>query len=241
MRKRIVPMTLVLTVPISAAIIVRQQSPNGPPTLVLTEPAIITTQDHLVGKTQSIDLVAITESAITASRQLITAKVSRQYTHFERIERSILGLTSDAVITLQYTAEYAIGYDLANGRFEVSDEHASPGTGQDAPSNPGTATINAVPVITITLPPPHLVAQPGVRIDSHEVLNAGFLIDEKSAVIDLQQKLHRLALDRANAIAKDPAIVSLCEQQLLAFLRDILQNHPDVKRVPAFRINHTSV
>lgn len=246
MHKCIVPMTLVLTVPISAAIIVRHQNPNAPPTLVQTEPAIITTQDHLLGKTQSIDLVAITESAITASRQLITAKVSRQYTHFERIERSILGLTSDAVITLQYTAEYAIGYDLANGRFEVSDEHASPdapssqgtSTNQDSRTNPGTATINAVPVITITLPPPHLVAQPGVRIDSHEVLNAGFLIDEKSAVIDLQQKLHRLALDRANAIAKDPGVVSLCEQQLLAFLRDILQNHPDVKRVPEFRINH---
>lgn len=230
MHKCIVPMTLILTVPISAAIIVRHQSPNAPPTLILTEPAIITTQDHLVGKTQSIDLVAITESAITASRQLITAKVSRQYTHFERIERSILGVTSDAVITLQYTAEYAIGYDLANGRFEVSDEHAN----QDSRTN----SVNAVPVITITLPPPHLVAQPGVRIDSHEVLNAGFLIDEKSAVIALQQKLHRLALDRANAIARDPAIVSFCEQQLLEFLRDILQNHPDVKRVPEFRINH---
>lgn len=230
MHKCIVPMTLVLTVPISAAIIVRHQSPNGPPTLVLTEPAIITTQEHLLGRTQSIDLVAITESAITASRQLITAKVSRQYTHFERIERSILGVTSDAVITLQYTAEYAIGYDLATGQFEVSDEH----TGQESPTN----SVNPVPVITITLPPPHLVAQPGVRIDSHEVLNAGFLIDEKSALIDLQQKLHRLALDRANTIARDPAIVSLCEQQLLAFLRDILQNHPDVKGVPEFRIQH---
>lgn len=235
MHKCIVPLTLVVLALISAAIIVRHQNLNGPPALVLTEPATITTREHMLGKTQSIDLVAITESAITAHRQLITAKVIRQYTHFERIERSILGATSDAVITLQYTAEYAIGYDLASGRFEVSDS--------DSPSSQGTSTdsVNAVPIITITVPPPHLVAQPGVRIESHEVLNAGLLIDEKSAVIDLQQKLHRLALDRANAIAKDPGVVALCEQQLLTFLRDILQHHPGVKRVPEFRIQHRNI
>jgi hypothetical protein len=216
-------LTLIAIVPISVAIIVVHQHRDAPPKRVLTEPATITTQDHLLGKTQSIDLVAITESAITASRQLITVKVSRTYTHIEKIKRSILGVPSDAVISLLYTTEYAVGYDLALGKFKVSGDSTA-----------------SEPMITITLPPPLLVALPSVSIQSHEVLKAGFFIDEKSAVINLQRKLHRVSLDRAEAVISDPAVVALCEQQLVAFLHDILQSHPDVKRVPNFRIQHQS-
>ena len=84
-----------------------------------------------------------------------------------------------------------------------------------------------------------LVAAPAVKIISHRIPGSAPFIDEKAAVIALQQQLHDLALKNAKAIEKDEAVIALCEKKLGEFLRDFLAKQPNVKVIPAISFVYT--
>ena len=89
--------------------------------------------------------------------------------------------------------------------------------------------------ITVTLNKPELVASPSVKIISSEIPSKGILIDEKAAVIVLQQQLLPIALNRVKDIQKDEAVVALCEKKLGEFLRDFLAKQPNVRVIPVIK------
>ena len=72
----------------------------------------------------------------------------------------------------------------------------------------------------------------------HEVLSGGVLTDEDAAVRELYEEASERARKQGVAMARDDAVVALCEKSLVAFLRDFLAKQPGVKHVPAITVRY---
>ncbi|MGV0976089.1 MAG: hypothetical protein ACOYBO_09195 [Azonexus sp.] len=179
--------------------------------LLMVEEQLTETKKDLLGYTKFTDYLAVTKSAVADQMKFLAARVDREYAHVEHIQKSKLGFKSDATIIVNYAVEYSIGYDLRPESFSVSGDEKG---------------------ITVTLHRPEVVASPAVRIISHEIPSKGILIDEKAAVIALDERLHAIARDRARAIRDDEAVIALCEKKLRDFLHDFLAKQPNVRVVP---------
>lgn len=182
--------------------------------VVNMEQEAVTLKDNLLGYTKYVDYMSITKTAITERMKFLAAKVDRDAVQIQHLQKSFLKLKSDATVMVTYTVEYSVGYDLRPENFSVSAENGS---------------------IVVKLKRPELVAAPAVRIVSSEVVGTGLMIDEKTALIELQQKLPDIALAKGQNIPKDEAVVALCEKKLSEFLHDFLAKQPNVKVVPAIR------
>ena len=180
--------------------------------LMTVEEQLSTTKNELLGYTRYTDYLTVTKRAMSAQMKFLAARVDREYVQVQHIERSILKVPFDATVTVSYAVEYSFGFDLKPEHFSVS----SNGTG-----------------MVVKLRKPELVASPSVKIISHRIPSSAPFIDEKAAVIALQQQLHDLALKNAKAIQKDEAVIALCEKKLGEFLRDFLAKQPNVKVIPA--------
>jgi hypothetical protein len=181
------------------------------------EQTLSETKIELIGYTRYTDYLSTTKKAMTEQAKFIAAKVDREYVHVEHIERSKLLLKSEATIILKYAVEYSVGFELRPDDFSI-----------------GTDTSGLV----VTLKKPKLVASPAVKLISHEIPSKGMLIDEKNAVIELQQQLHQVAEVKGQNIAAEEAVIALCEKSLTSFLRDFLSKQPNVKVVPAITIKY---
>ena len=73
------------------------------------------------------------------------------------------------------------------------------------------------------------MAAPAVTRLRYKVLSPGMLTDEKAATLALYEKAAERARRQGQAMASDPAVVALCEKQLVGFLRHFLQQQPGVK------------
>jgi hypothetical protein len=175
------------------------------------EKTLSETQQDLLGYTTFTQYLEVTKKAISGRTKFLAARIDRNYVHVEHINRSALGIKSDATIILNYAVEYSVGYDLSPESFSVS----------------GDAT-----GITVTLKKPELVASPAIGAISHEIPGKGLLIDEKEQVIALQQHLTIAAEKQGNAISMEEAVIALCERKLGEFLRDFLAKQPNVRAVP---------
>ena len=172
------------------------------------------TKGELMGFTRYTDYLSTTKKAITEQSKFLAASVDREYAHVEHIERSKFWIKSDATIILKYAVEYSVGFDLRPENFTVDSD------------------ANAV---VVTIKRPQLVSSPSVRILSHEIPSKGVLVDEKAAVIQLQQQLHEVAKSKGSEIAAEEAVIALCEKKLAVFLQDFLSRQANVKVVPAVR------
>lgn len=193
----------------------------------LRSPGKFSKQPHLVVHPESspepskrgirtTNYVAITRDILSEHQVLLTAKVDRDYTHIEHLERPLLGYTFESTIVLTYSVTYSIGYELQRGKYHVTGD-------QDR--------------ITVTLPKPTLVAPPGITLLRHNAPSTSLMISERSAVIDLQQRLPEIAAEQADKIINDPAVIALAERGLVDFLTDMFSRHPGATAVP--RINVT--
>jgi len=141
------------------------------------------TQQDLLGYTTFTQYLEATKKAISGRTKFLAARIDRNYVHVEHINRSALGIKSDATVILNYAVEYSVGYDLSPESFSVS----------------GDAT-----GITVTLTKPELVALPAIGAISHEIPGKGLLIDEKEQVIALcERKLGEFLRD---FLAKQPNV-----------------------------------
>lgn len=182
--------------------------------LIKVEEELSQTKSNLLGYTKYTDYLSVSKTAMSEKMKFLATKVDREYVHVEHIQKSTLGLESEATIILNYKVEYSFGYDLKPDNFNVSADKDG---------------------IVVTLHKPELVASPSVDIRSHEIASNGVLIDEKAAVIDLQQKLLGIAKTRTLAIQKDEAVIALCEKKLGEFLHDFLAKQPNVKVIPTIK------
>ena len=182
--------------------------------LFVVQEELATTQQDLIGYTKFTDYLTESKVALTAQMKFLAARVDRDYVQVEHIQRSTLGIKSDATVIVKYSVEYSFGFDLRPDRFTVEGDRNG---------------------ITITLSKPQLVASPAVNILSHEIPSTSVFIDEQAAVIALQQRLFWVAKRRAFALQNDPAVVALCEKKLEEFLRGFLARQRFVGAIPAVR------
>ena len=175
------------------------------------ERTLSATKQDLLGYTTFTQYLEVTKKAISGRAKFLAATIDRSYVHIEHINRSALGIKSDATIILNYAVEYSVGYDLSPESFAVTAD----ATG-----------------ITVTLNKPELVSSPAIRAISHEIPGKGLLIDEKEQVIALQQRLITAAQKQGDAIKMEEAVIALCERKLGEFLRDFLAKQPNVRAVP---------
>jgi hypothetical protein len=150
--------------------------------LHVMEKTLSETQDDLLGYTTFTQYLEVTKKAISGRAKFLAATIDRNYVHVEHINRSALGIKSDATIILDYAVEYSVGYDLSPESFTVA----------------GDAT-----GITVTLKKPELVSSPAIGAISYEIPGKGLLIDEKEQVIALQQRLITAAQKQGDAIKQD--------------------------------------
>ena len=167
--------------------------------------------------TRSTQYAAITRNLLAEHRSFLAAQIDRDYTHIEHLQRDMLGVTFEATIVVTYSASYPVGFDLHPDQFEVSDADGR---------------------LILTLPRPQLLAAPAITLLHHTIPSSSFIINEREAVIALQQRLPEIASSHAMGIVSDPAVIALCEQTLRSFLTDLLQRFPGIESVPVIEIQY---
>lgn len=182
--------------------------------LNLTTEKLTATQDSLLGYTRYTDYLSESKRALEGQSRFLAARVDREYVQVEHVQKSTLGIQTEATVLLKYAVEYSFGYDLRPEAYVVTSS-------QDG--------------LIVTLDKPVLVASPAVHRLTHEIPGTGVFINEQAVVIRLQQQLFNVALRRAKDIQQEEAVIALCEKHLAAFLSDFLSRQPNVKVVPAIR------
>jgi hypothetical protein len=176
MNKSLTAITITASLALLAAVATHQYLPSAAEhhqsdllsQLHVVEQTLSATKQDLLGYTTFKQYLEVTKKAISGRAKFLAATIDRNYVHVEHINRSALGIKSDATIILNYAVEYSVGYDLSPESFAV----AADATG-----------------ITVTLNKPELVSSPAIGAISHEIPGKGLLIDEKEQVIALQQQL----------------------------------------------------
>jgi hypothetical protein len=153
---------------------------------------------------KTVDYEAIIKKALIQEASFLTLTLARDVVRDQHLETSIRYTpfpASTARVRVKYHVEYPIGFVLRPGRFKVS----------------GDAT-----GLLITLHRPQLIAHPSVRLLSHRILDAGILVDEDAALVELQQRIQPEAERRAAGILRRPDVIPRSEKALRAFLEAIL-------------------
>jgi hypothetical protein len=176
-----------------------------------------TAEQSLGRSTVYRDYLAEGKRALSGQAKFVAANVARPYTIARGVETRILGVPSKGAIVVNYTVEYAFGYDLAPTAFDLVDSPAG---------------------IEIRIGRPQLVARPAVGKLGYTVLASGLWSDEKLAALRLYEEASTFAQSEGVRLQDDPAIVAMCERQLVAFLRDFLARQPRVTQVPAITVTY---
>lgn len=177
---------------------------------------VTTTQQELVGHTSYTSYLTAGKQTLGGQVKLLTATVVREEGLTQIINRTILPhLSSSGTVAIWYAAEYAFGFDLRPDQFDL----------RATPSG-----------IEVRVKRPALVATPAVSKLTYKVLEGGVLVDEKSAVLKLYEEAAGRAARQGAAMARDPAVVALCEKKLLEFLYGFIQQQPGVKVVPRITV-----
>ena len=173
---------------------------SAPPTM---SPDGSATERGIVVTKKTIDWETVLKSTLSEQAKFITLTLALDSMRDQDIEISVpvLGKVSQARIRVKYHAEYSIGYILQPGSFGVA---------QDAQG------------LVITLHRPQLVATPAVTLKSYEVLDSGYLVDEKTDLLKLQQRIQPIAEAKAPAILRRADIIPRSEKKLRDFLTPIL-------------------
>lgn len=173
------------------------------------------TQSELLGHTAYRVYLGAGKQSLSAQMRLIAAKIIREESAIQVEEKSVLGLSSNGVVSISYTAEYVFGYDL---RPESYDLRAAAGG------------------IEVRIGRPILAATPAVQDLKYRILSGGMFTDDKAAVIHLYEQAAVRAAEQGRGMTIKPEVMALCEKQLIAFLRDFLAKQPGVKFVPQITV-----
>ena len=173
---------------------------STPPTM---SPDGSATEAGLIVAKKTIDWETVLKSALSEQAKFVTLTLALDSMRDQDIELSVpvLGKVSQARVRVKYHAEYSIGYVLEPGKFAVA---------QDAQG------------LVITLHRPELVATPAVTLKSYDVLDSGYLIDEKADLLRLQQRIQPIAVAKAPALLRRADIIPRSEKKLRDFLTPML-------------------
>jgi hypothetical protein len=172
-------------------------------------------ESSLLGYTSYTKYLSEGKQRVSNQARFLAATVGRETAVTQVINASVLGLNSTGTVAIWYSVEYSYGFDLAADRYDIK----AGDTG-----------------IEIHVGKPRLVATPAVTNLKYEVLSGGLLTDEKAAALKLFAEAAKRARIRGTRLASEPAIVALCEKQLVSFLRDFLLKQPGVQVVPTISV-----
>lgn len=179
---------------------------TDPPTMRLTGEH---TDEGLIVRRKTIDYQAVIAEAAASKASLLTMTVTREIVRNQQLSDSIRFTpfpASTALIRVRYRVEYPIGYLLSPGTFRVAGGASG---------------------LTITLHRPRLVARPSVRLLSYAILERGILIDEKSALLELQQRIEPEAERLAGDVLTRSDVVPTSERALRALIVPFLRRAGD--------------
>ena len=173
---------------------------STPPTM---SPDGSATDGGIIVTKKTIDWETVLKSALSEQAKFTTLTLALDSMRDQDIEIivPVVGNVSQARVRVKYHVEYPIGYVLEPGSFAVA---------QDAQG------------LVITLHRPELVGKPAVTLKSYEILDSGYLIDEKTALLELQQRIQPQAEARAAGILRRADIIPRSEKKLRDFLTPIL-------------------
>lgn len=175
---------------------------------------------ELLGYTQYTQYLTASKEALQGQAKLLTATVTRQETTTQNIERVLLPrlstkLSSSATIAVHYQVQYAFGYDFKPDQFDI---------------RPGEKGLE------IHIAKPQLIATPAVTDLRHEILSKGILTDEDASTLKLYEQAAQQAQANATSLSQDPAIIALCEKQLIEFVQNFLSQHSKTQWLPSIRV-----
>ena len=169
----------------------------------------------LLGYTKYTDYLYAGEKQLQEQMKFIAATVVRKEGYTRVVNKSILGVNFNSIVAISYTSEYSFGYALKPGDYDIGR----------------TAT-----GIQVTIRKPILVAAPATGSLSHRILSGSVFTNSQVAIIGLYEGLDARTLATGRALAKDEAVIALCEKKLVAFLQDFLARQPGVKHIPSITI-----
>ena len=172
-------------------------------------------ESSLLGYTSYTKYLSEGKQRVSNQARFLAATVGRQTAVTQVINASVLGLNSTGTVAIWYSVEYSYGFDLAADRYDIKAGDAG---------------------IEIHVGKPRLVATPAVTNLKYKVLSGGLFTDEKAAALKLFAEAAKRARIRGAQLASEPAIVALCEKQLVSFLRDFLLKQPGVQVVPTIAV-----
>ena len=190
---------------------------TSPPTM---SPVGEATSGGIIVKKRTIDYEAIIKSTLADKASFLTLTLAQDIVRDQHLETSIRYTRfpkSRGRVRVKYQVEYPIGYVLNRRRFSVS------GNGD---------------TLVLTLSRPRLIARPSVRLTSYQVLDSGYFVDEKTALLKLQQRIQPETERRATRILRRADIISRSERALRGFLEPILKQQADGDRPPKLEFRY---
>lgn len=189
-----------------------------PPTMTKAGEA---TNNGLLVKRRTVDYESILREALIAKVSLVTMTLTGDAVRDQHLENSIRYSpfpSSRAHVRVKYHVEYVIGFPLEADDFRITREGSN---------------------LIVRVRRPQLVARPSVKLLSYEVLESGFLVDEKTAIIELQRRLQPEAERRGRKLVTRASVMNGSEQALRKLLQAVVDKaDPDADPPPRVVIRY---
>lgn len=180
--------------------------------------SVITLQDDGLGGTQIEEYIKVGKQSLKEQTKFLAATITRAESFTREIKKERLGVKSTATVLVSYQAEYSFGYDFQNNAYDIQ-----------AGDKGLEIVLHQKPV---------LVTTPALKNKQHKILNTGWFVNEESEIIAIYEGMDNRLLAAGWQLAKDEAVIALCEKKLIAFWSDFLAKQPGVKVVPHIAIRY---
>ena len=181
---------------------------------ITTEKAGESIDDGVIVARKKVDFQAVIREAVEQRASFLTMTLSRDIVRDQHLETAIKYTpfpASTALVRVKYHVAYPIGYELRPNSFSVAGNKDG---------------------LVIELHRPQLIVGPAIKLLSYDILERGILIDEKAAVIELQQKIEPEAERLAVAVLRRSDVVPVSERALRRFLDPLLKLQTDDGTAP---------
>lgn len=174
-------------------------------------------ENELIGFTKYTDYVSSGKKSLEGQTKLIAAKITKEYQRIEHIQRNMKIFSTEATVSIRYSVEYSVGFDLSPANFDISAKDYG---------------------IEIKVRRPMLVASPSVKVISYDIPSQSLMVDEKQALLSIVKRLPGTEKKNGGKVTSDPAVQALAEKRLIAFVHDFLAKQPGVKMVPYIKVTY---
>jgi hypothetical protein len=180
--------------------------------ILKAEAETASTKKKLLGYTKYSESLDAGKQAVADQLKPPLVKVVREYVHVEKFAKDKFKLKAEATVIVKYSVEFLFGIDLSPANVELVD--AANGVG-------------------VKISRPALLGTPTVKTQSHQVISAIDVPDEKVLLNEIHPNFAILAKRYGVAMTSEEPLRAACKMKVLECLRDFLAKQDGVQRVPA--------